>query len=212
MHLIDKFKRKEIKENKEKKITLILVLGFTLAAFLSSVIDFSSDLKEIRDNTLRIHILANSNDTFDQELKLSVRDEVLLACNNILQNSENKGESEEILIRNLEELKAVAKETITVNGYDYSVDCTLSYVDFPEKTYGNITLPRGNYEALQIIIGEGEGENWWCMIYPQLCVATALSEENTEYYDNSQIKIITQPEEFEIKFKILEIFNRLFNF
>jgi stage II sporulation protein R len=153
-------------------------------------------VEEISEKLIRFHVIANSDREEDQALKLKVRDEVLTYIQPMLKDSESIEMSREILGRENDRLIQIAKEVIFANGYDYSVESTLSKEYFPIKTYGNITLPQGEYEAYRIIIGTGEGQNWWCVMFPPICFVDvtkgAVAYEETE----EEMKEVLDEEEF----------------
>lgn len=126
-------------------------------------------VSRISKKLIRFHVIANSDSKEDQSLKLKIRDKILAYISPKLKVSSSLDESRKILKENDEEVKKIALKVIKDNGYDYSVSTTFGREDFPVKTYGNITLPQGNYEAYRVIIGSGKGKNWWCVMFPPLC-------------------------------------------
>ena len=168
----------------------------------------------ISDKVLRFHVLANSDSEADQNLKLAVRDAVGSFMQEKLTAVENLEECELVVRQSLGEIEEAAAETIAENGYDYDVTAELEHTSFPVKNYGSYTFPAGDYEALRIVIGEGNGHNWWCVLFPVLCTSSA-SEPNEEFTDAGftpgQIKVLTETEKpkYVLKFKILEFFGSL---
>lgn len=224
-----------------KKIICVLIcLGIILGLFKSEFIikgvtNFDSGLQEsIESKLIRFHVIANSDTAADQALKLKVRDKVLAYISPKLKESNSIEESRKILLANDDKIKKIAQEVIKSNGYKYSIETTLSKHKFPVKTYGNITLPQGEYEAYRIIIGNGSGQNWWCVMFPPLCfidiskgetsyeetektMKQVLSEKEYESVDNTSTDFDDQTKEEEnddekvvIKFKIVEIFHNIF--
>lgn len=171
---------------------------------------------EVKDSLIRFHVIANSDNEKDQSLKLKVRDAILDYLYPYMNKSQSLSETRSIIKNNLEKVQDIAGEVIKKNNYNYNVKVTLSRENFPEKQYGDIVLPQGNYEAFRVIIGSGEGHNWWCVMFPPLCFvdeskaiveydkAKGKSEinksDNTKKEDDNKI---------EYKFKILEIFKDL---
>lgn len=143
-----------------------------------------STIEDISEKLIRFHVIANSDEEKDQALKLKVRDEVLKYIQPMLKDSKDIDNSREILKRENENILNIARTVIESNGYSYKVDSTLSREYFPVKTYGNITLPQGEYEAYRILIGSGEGKNWWCVMFPPICFVDvtkgAVAYEETE--------------------------------
>ncbi|MDU1413029.1 MAG: stage II sporulation protein R [Clostridium sp.] len=193
-------------------------------------------IEDISSKIIRFHVIANSDGELDQNLKLKVRDEVLKYIQPLLKDSYDINQSREILKEKDEKIIEIAKKVITENGYDYKVETTLTKENFPVKTYGNITLPQGEYEAYRIIIGSGEGHNWWCVMFPPICfvditkgevayeetekeMGRVLSEEELRMIENKidlsedeKAKILdtTEDNEVVVKFKIGEMFKSLF--
>lgn len=124
---------------------------------------------DVKNSLIRFHVLANSDSKEDQTLKLKVKDEVINYLYPYLKNSKSLDESRKVLIEQENNVMEIAYKVITENGYNYDVKIKLGYENFPEKSYGNITLPQGKYEAFRIIIGNGKGHNWWCVMFPPLC-------------------------------------------
>jgi stage II sporulation protein R len=170
--------------------------------------------QSIAEKILRFHILANSDSDEDQAVKLKVRDAVGLMLAEKLSGSSGLSETEAIVTENLDEIVAVAEQTLAENGYSYGADARLARVDFPEKTYGDYTFPEGEYEALQVTLGEGEGHNWWCVLYPNMCFWGSVYEVTGDGADE-QLREVLSPEEYadvfrsgqiQIRLKFLEYF------
>lgn len=169
----------------------------------------------IASKILRFHVLANSDSSEDQTLKLQVRDAVGTYLEPLLEEASDLEDTEQIVTAHLDEVTQIARETISQQGYTYDVTVQLANVDFPEKTYGAYTFPAGEYEALQVIIGEGEGHNWWCVLYPNMCFRGSIYEVISDDAEEA-LKEVLSPEEYEdvfssgklqIRFKILEWFS-----
>ncbi len=118
---------------------------------------------------IRFHVRANSDSKEDQELKLAVRDDVVTMLHPLLKECKSTSESKQVILANLQNIYTTAVNTITEQGYDYPVKVYMTVEDFPERTYGDLTFPEGKYQALRIDIGEANGQNWWCVMYPPLC-------------------------------------------
>ena len=132
--------------------------------------------KGIGGKVVRFHVLANSDSEADQNLKLAVRDAVGSFMQEKLTDVENLEECELVVRQSLGEIEEAAAETIAENGYDYDVTAELEHTSFPVKNYGSYTFPAGDYEALRIVIGEGNGHNWWCVMYPNMCFSDSMYE------------------------------------
>lgn len=169
---------------------------------------------EIADKILRFHVLANSDSKEDQEVKKKVRDAVGAMMEPRLAESRNLEETEAIVQRSMENIVEVATETLEENGYYYGARARLANVEFPVKSYGAYTFPAGEYEALQVTLGEGEGHNWWCVLYPNMCFRGSVYEVPSDEAKHALREVLT-PEEYEdifrhgkyqIRFKFLEYF------
>ncbi len=190
-----------------KSLCVALILSV-----LFSVLPFEASCQEIRKDVFRLHILANSDNEQDQNLKLAVRDEVLKYTEHLYKNSTSKEEAEKLTFENLQNIANVAKQVIVNNGYDYEVTCKIEDVYFNTRTYENVTMPSGTYRALQIKIGNAEGKNWWCVIYPSLCIGASTNYNAlNEKLDNSEYNTLIN-EKTEYKFKIIEIYEKIVSF
>lgn len=168
----------------------------------------------IADKILRFHVLANSDSKEDQEVKKKVRDAVGAMMEPKLAGSTNLEETEAIVQRSMENIVEVTTETLEENGYYYGASARLANVEFPVKSYGAYTFPAGEYEALQVTLGEGEGHNWWCVLYPNMCFRGSVYEVPSDEAKHALREVLT-PEEYEdifrhgkyqIRFKFLEYF------
>lgn len=140
--------------------------------------------EDIVDKIIRFHVIANSDSDEDQALKLKVRDRVVEFISGKLDESISLEESREIILSNKEEMEGIAREVIEENNYSYGVVSNLSRENFPDKVYGDVIFPQGEYEAYRIIIGDGDGENWWCVMFPPLCFVDGTKE----VVDSSEVK------------------------
>ncbi|MGL4742611.1 MAG: stage II sporulation protein R [Sarcina sp.] len=206
-----------------KKILLWLVGIVVLVGMFSMVkvnsVQAQMSVEDISDKLIRFHVLANSDSKEDQDLKIKVRDEVIAYINPYLENSKSIDESRSILKSKEQEVIEIAKKVIKSQGYDYDVSIELKKTNFPVKTYGNVTLPQGEYEAFRVLIGEAKGQNWWCVMFPPLCfidmskgqISYEESEKQLkEFLDEGEYKMITQEteadKEIKIEFKFLDFF------
>lgn len=170
----------------------------------------------IASKILRFHVLANSDSTEDQNLKKEVRDAVGTYLQPLLKESGSLDETKQIVESNMENIIEIASATIEANGYDYAVRAAIKETDFPEKSYGSYTFPKGEYEALQITIGEGEGQNWWCVLYPNMCFRGTVYEVVEEEAGEALREVLSpweyadvfESEKVELRFKILEYFGQ----
>lgn len=142
----------------------------------------------IAEEIIRFHVLANSNSEEDQQLKMQVKETVVSYLQQLLEDSDSVADSRAVLEEHLGDIEESAEQQIQQSGYQYPVQAVLTKAYFPVKTYGDCTFPAGDYEALQVRIGEARGRNWWCVVYPSLCFTDAIqgvvSEENKEKLKN----------------------------
>ncbi|MBV1820315.1 stage II sporulation protein R, partial [Bacteroidales bacterium MSK.15.36] len=156
------------------------------------------------DNIIRFHVIANSDSTPDQELKLEVRDRILEEIGGEFDNSKNIDESRKIIEQNLNRIKNIAEDQIKKEGKDYKVEVSLGNDKFPTKTYGDLTLPAGEYEALKVIIGEGKGKNWWCVMFPPLCFVDITHSVSSVDEEDFKEEISKQENEEETEKEVKE--------
>lgn len=163
-------------------------------------------LEDIQDEIIRFHVLANSDTEEDQALKLKVRDRVIKEMSSKFNSSNNIDDARVIMLDNIDEVNAIAKEVIEENGYNYDVRSELSRENFPDKMYGDTLYPQGEYEAFRILIGEANGQNWWCVMFPPLCFV----DETKNIVDSNEIKediengIEKDEKKIRFKFKLFE--------
>lgn len=209
MQLITKI----ILNSKFKRFILVSAL-LIIYVCMSAVSYTHAVTTDIADSVFRLHVIANSNSDEDQNLKYIVRDKVIEYMSSISQNASSKEDVIEIAKANLDKIQAIASQTIRENGYTYSVNVEVGNFSFPSKRYGDITLPPGYYDALRIKIGEAEGQNWWCVMFPPLCFVDVTSgvvpDESKEIMKENLSKeefdlISKNSNEVKVKFKIVEV-------
>lgn len=183
-----------------KKFLLIFMSILVIIALNAKLVKVKGEdsQEDIASKIIRFHVIANSDSKEDQALKLKTRDKVLEYIQPKLKNSKSINESREIIRENNENMIAIAKKVIVESGYKYSVNTTLSNENFPIKTYGNISLPQGKYEAYRIIIGSGQGKNWWCVMFPPLCFVDITKGEVAYKETEDEMKKVLSPEEYKI--------------
>lgn len=199
-----------------KKTLLRIEISLLIALIICGVLNinaFSQQCDSIREKMLRMHVIANSNTQEDQELKLKVRDAVLTAGKEVFDGSITSTEAKSKIEPHIEYLENVALKTIKSEGFDYNVQITVENEYFNTRTYDNqITLPAGNYNAIKVIIGEGKGQNWWCVMFPPMCLPTSVAEcEISDVLTEDETEIVTETEKYKFRFKVLEIIEELFN-
>ena len=196
---------------KLKFFEIALLIG--LAVFLTSGALALRTQDELADKVVRLHVLANSDSEEDQALKLRVRDAVLEQATAILEQSADRREAESRLRGQLLELERIAAKEIAAEGYDYPVTVNLENTDFPTKEYDGFTLPAGEYLALRVIIGEGQGRNWWCVVFPPLCTAASADVPTSALaagFSEEEVGLITEEDQcYVLKFKAVEWWDTL---
>ena len=169
--------------------------------------------REVYDTVVRLHVLANSDSEADQALKLKVRDAVLAASAPLVQDCTTQAEAVETLTAHLTDLEAAASAVISSEGYDYPVTVLLGEEDYPTRTYESCAFPAGTYVSLRVLIGSGEGQNWWCCLFPPLCLSAATAKSDNEDafiqvgLTKDQYGIITETgkTKYKVRFKLLEV-------
>lgn len=201
--------------NKKVKYSILLLillfLYITICAF-SYVNAVSTD---IASSVFRLHVIANSDTEEDQNLKYKVRDNVLSYMNELCKDVTSKDEAISIAQSHKEDFKRIAIDTIKDNGFNYDVNVEIGNFSFPTKSYGDISLPSGYYDALRIKIGEANGKNWWCVMFPPLCFVDVSSgivpddskEAIKSNLSDEEFSLISNEENSEInfKFKLVEL-------
>ena len=204
---------------KSSKFKMIITLSFLLFIYTNicafSYAEYIST--DISNSVFRLHVLANSDSKEDQDLKYKVRDNLLNYMNSICNNCSNKEEAINLVEKNKNNFKQIALDTIHNEGYNYEVNINIGNFEFPTKTYGDISLPSGFYDALRVEIGKAQGQNWWCVMFPPLCFVDVSSgivpEESKELLNENltdeEFSIVsdTSDKNIKFKFKLLEFFN-----
>ncbi len=194
-----------------------IVLLFILGVF--SVLPIHGEQK-IYESVVRLHVLANSDSEQDQALKLLVRDEVLRQSEPLLRDCGSREQAIEILNANQDTLQQTAQRVVREQGYDYPVTVLLGEEEYPTKNYENCCFPSGTYVSLRICIGEAKGQNWWCVLFPPLCLSAASADDEQSNEDafisvgltGEQYRVITETDnvKYRIRFKLLEAVQDLF--
>ena len=197
-----------------KKFLIIFLLF--IVYILVSVFSYSNAVSaDISNNVFRLHVIANSDSYEDQNLKYLVRDELIKYMNSVCENISSKEEAIKITNENKEEFYNIAKKVILDNGFNYDVNIDIGNFSFPTKTYGDISLPAGFYDALRVEIGSSSGQNWWCVMFPSLCfvdisngIVPDESKENLQdNMEEEEYNLISSDKfEFKLKFKLVELF------
>ena len=191
-----------------KKLFIYSSIFLTLIIFTSSFSSVVRDSENISQKVFRFHILANSDEEYDQNLKLMVRDELLCYSNSLFNNCSNVDEAILIAKENVSNFNHIAKEVILKNGYDYSVKTYVTKEYFNTRVYDNYTLPAGLYDSLKVVIGSGEGHNWWCVMFPAVCLSSS-ADDFGDYLNEDEKALID--DKYVIKFKAIEIYESIKN-
>lgn len=186
-------------------VTVVACAGIRRKDFVDSKI--MSMQEKLAEEVFRFHVLANSDSKEDQALKMKVKERVLSYMKEELPESESADITKKWANEHIEEIEEIAYQTIVDEGYDYGVNVKVTECYFPEKRYGDVVFPAGDYEALRIEIGEAEGQNWWCVLYPNLCfidaVHAVVPEEGKavleHVLDEDEYEMVTAMSRFKIK-------------
>lgn len=187
------------------------LLAALLICFVLNISSFSEECRNIRSKMLRMHVIANSDSEEDQELKLKVRDAVLAEGKEIFDGSVTADDAKSKILPETERLRKAALSVIENEGFSYDVKITVGNEYFNTRTYDNsITLPAGYYTAVKVIIGEGKGHNWWCVMFPPMCLPAASKEcEISDVLEKDEVQIVEGGSKYKFKFKIVEIYEKI---
>lgn len=193
-------------------IIIYLLILYIFVSALSYATNVSADLQK---SVFRLHVIANSDTDFDQNLKYIVRDNIIEYMKSVSSDAVSKEDYIDIAYTNLDKIKEVAQNTVYENGYSYEINVKIGNFEFPTKAYGDVALPAGFYDALRVEIGNASGQNWWCVMFPPLCFVDITSgivpEESKETLksdmSNDEYNLITASNTgARFKFKLVEIF------
>ena len=195
----------------EKTLDIALILGGLIAVIFAVVSDFTANCEEMQDKAFRLHIMANSDSAADQQIKYDVRDYIISDMAFIFRSCDTKDETVTLARRNLNLISDRVNGYLESKGCDYRAVCSVEKCRFNTRTYGDYTLPAGNYDALKITLGRGEGKNWWCVLYPAICVGCAAEKNDVfpsrELYERKKASAALTADSLapvEYKFKVYE--------
>ena len=191
-----------------KNLEIAAALALLLTILLGSFSEFRQDLTQVQHSVLRLHILANSDMPEDQALKLSVRDALLDASGELFAGCETLEDCKARVLARTGDIRTIAEETLRAQGCGDSVQVELVRMAFEAREYDTLTMPAGCYDALRILIGDAKGHNWWCVMYPPLCLPAAEDPAET-YFDPETALLLEEPEQFEVRFRCVEILDSL---
>lgn len=199
-----------MKTNKSTLLIKSAIIAFVLTV-IYSVIPFQAVCAEIPNDVFRFHILANSDSEEDQALKLKVRDKVLEKTKILFDTANSKSDAEKFVKANLETIEKIAQNEVYKNGYNYPVKAEVVNMHFDTRYYESYTLPSEMYDALRITIGNAKGHNWWCVMYPSICISTVDEGKDRakDALSDDEYSVVTD-DKVEYKFFIVELFQKIF--
>ncbi len=191
-----------------KSAEAALALGLICAIFLS-VSRFNVACDDLRSNILRLHIIANSDSTKDQSLKLEIRDEILQKTDRLFLNVSDLENAKKQVSENLPVFEEIANTVIKRRGFDYTASVSLGDAYFDTRVYDEFTLPAGYYPSLIIKLGKAEGKNWWCVVFPAVCIPAASNAELSDTVDENSAQVAYSPQRYILRFKAVEIYEKI---
>ena len=194
----------------KSKICLALCTAAVLVGCVLSVAPFAKECENVRRDVLRLHVVADSDSETDQRLKLLVRDEVLKKGGELFNGTVTADEAERVIVPKTDELKEAAENVLRQNGCSNSVEITVGEEYFATRCYENFTMPAGVYTAVRVNIGSASGQNWWCVMFPPLCLPAASADADA-FFTEDEMKVVSSSPEYEPRFKIVEIYESLKN-
>lgn len=197
----------KLKEHKLIGKIITVVSCLVILVCLVSMSRFNISCDNIRGDVLRLHILANSDSDDDQQLKLCVRDRILEETGDLFLSAVTYEEAVAITDSLLPEIINIAEDEIEKQGYSYDVKAQLGYAFFDTRHYDEYTLPAGNYLALNVTIGEGKGHNWWCVMFPSICLSSSVDLDDK--LDSDEIEVITDYSGYKVEFKLVEWYEKI---
>ena len=200
--------------NKEffKKDFTLCLLAALLFTMIFSLAGFEQKCNDLKQNVLRLHIIANSDSEKDQAIKLKVRDALLKESDGLFETVGNKQDAIDLVDKNRDYLVKIAKNVLAEEGKKQPVSISIGKTYFDTRVYDNFTLPAGEYDAVRVLIGKAEGKNWWCVMFPAMCIPAAEKEHKlTEAVNEKSAKIAENAPRYEMRFKIIELYESLKN-
>ena len=182
-----------------------------IISIVLSMTGFMGACEEIRSDVFRLHIIANSDSEADQALKLMVRDRIISYTGELFRNCSDKSSSVRCAEEHLGDIRRLAEDVIRENGCSYDAEAYVTGMDFSTRVYDDVTLPAGKYDALRIVIGKGEGHNWWCVLFPALCLPGAKSDTLSDVMNDGEMDIVSGGDKYEVRFKVVEWLEGLFS-
>ncbi|MBQ7638084.1 MAG: stage II sporulation protein R [Clostridia bacterium] len=192
---------------------------FAAAAFViisslavCSVAQYFGACREVRSDVLRLHIIADSNSRADQDVKLAVRDVLLQNGSGVFSGAVTASDAEKAIGERLYEIEDAANGVLEENGFSYKAKASVVYEYFDTREYDGFTLPAGKYTALKVVLGRGEGKNWWCVMFPPLCLPAASENEKDvcEVFSDGELRAVEPQNGYKVRFKIVELVEKAF--
>lgn len=191
-----------------RRIMMSAVAATVAMAAVFSVAGFAADCADVRRDVLRLHVVAASDSQFDQRLKLMVRDAVLERGGELFDGSVTADEAQRIITPRTDELEEAAQDVLKANGCDYAVEVSVGEEYFATRCYEQFTMPAGVYTAVRVNIGPAQGRNWWCVMFPPLCLPSAFADADA-FFDSGEMRVISASPKYEPRFKIVEVIESL---
>lgn len=189
-----------------RKLDVAMVIGLALSVLISNIAAFGQECDLVRSNVVRLHIMANSNSTYDQKIKLKVRDRILEDVGGVFAIPKNQQDAKKTAELELPAIQKAAENELKENGVNADVNAEVTRMYFTTRQYDDISLPAGMYDAVRVTIGTGEGKNWWCVMYPPMCVAAAMAPQS-EALD--EIQQLNSEPLFKPKLAVVELFEHI---
>ncbi len=193
---------------KRRLLGKALVCGFVLAA-LCSFFPFAAACGQLPRDVVRLHVVANSNGAEDQAVKLLVRDAVLEEAARWYQGAGSMEEASSQLCTHLQSIAGAARQVLGEQGVGYSATAQMTEMYFPTRDYGDFRLPAGRYRTLRVTLGEGAGKNWWCVVFPSLCLPAATQEEALLTLPEGERQVVEGGQGVQVKLKAVELWESL---
>lgn len=193
---------------KHRLLGKALVCGFVLAA-LCSFFPFAAACGQLPRDVVRLHVVANSNGAEDQAVKLLVRDAVLEEAARWYQGAGSMEEASSRLCTHLQSIAGAARQVLGEQGMGYSATAQMTEMYFPTRDYGDFRLPAGRYRTLRVTLGEGAGKNWWCVVFPSLCLPAATQEEALLTLPEGERQVVEGGQDVQVKLKAVELWESL---
>lgn len=191
----------------KKKISIFVPVFLAFILFICSFVPLITTGESISNKVLRLHIIANSDSDYDQNIKLKVRDEVLKLSGDMFANCKTLDDAKNVSQNNIDLIQSVANKTLSSLGCSEAATVAVAKEYFSTRIYDDFTLPAGIYDSIKIVISNGEGHNWWCVMFPQVCLSGCTKDLEDDLTDE-EIKMI-HSKDYIVKFKAVEIYEKL---